>query len=303
MTTIQLRGTFMIGENLKTANLVASDLASGISTELDGHDVEMTFVGFGEPSSEHEAAMWVNGFELSVSLADVSESSQRLGIRFLFDIARRAADVLRVTQPTSGMPGTPPRIAQVVLLVDGLARNLDFDWHSDYRPSAALFYGEGLQPDKADMLRGIRSELSEDWDLDTYIGQALFMTRFNSDSNPSLALFLAALCCEVKIKRALRANVATHQKGALDLVVPETRAATEAIPRLYSSVATRFWGRSLKKDRPILFAQLVELFEMRNRFAHGSSNVSIDSALSKVVAARKILAWVDSGYVKPNYKH
>ena len=303
MTETRLTGTFMIGENLKTANLVAADLASGISTTVDGRDVRMTMIEFGEPSGEPGPSQRVKGFTLAISLPDHSAPTQRSGIELLLALARKAADVLRVTQPTSGMPGTPPRTSGLVLTVDGQTRHLDVDWHDDYRPSAAVIYGEGLQPDARDMLRGIRGELSADWDLDTYIGQALFMTRFNSDSNPSLALFMAALSCEVKIKRALRANVSTEQAAALSEVIPETRPAIVGIPRLYSSVATEFWGRSLKKDRPALFAELVQLFEMRNRFAHGSGTVSVEAALTKVIAARKILAWVEQGHVEPNYKH
>ncbi len=242
----------------------------------------------------------IGGFEVQVEALGDSEEEINRAADVIVQVGRRVSDFLRTTQPTTGLPGVSPPMQELVQIDHlGLERPHSFEF-GDYRPSVVMVYAEELRP-AADHLAAAASDgLNEDWDLDTYIGQARHLAVYNPDANPALAVFLAVLACEIKIKRTLRRDTPPEQQQALLEIVPLRAQTTKPLVSLFSSVALQFLGRSMKQERPVLFKNFVEMVEARNEFTHRAVPASVDVAMKSATTARRALRWAD-GDRQPNY--
>lgn len=162
--------------------------------------------------------------------------------------------------------------------------------------------GEDTQPHAEDFLRAIHGELNDDWDLDILLSQARHCAQNNWDSNPALALFLAALVVETKMKRVLWRDAPTELQDELREDVPIDKPLKFPVQKLFSSIAKKYLGRTLKADRPGLWPETQRIFPRRNDFAHQAKLVTHKDAEHAVTWARRVAWWADNGD-RQNYPH
>ena len=299
MTLFKLEGTVPLGPTFGTLPQIGADVESGVTAMVDGVEVTVLF----SPLSEPGYSVMPSTLTVAVSYSDGEAApSQERAFELLVDSTQNVLDMICVTQTTTGLPGTLPNFSHVVFSRDGSVEPLGFNWRSGYREVAMIIRPKELQPHANDFRRAVQRELNDDWDLDILIAQARHYSEMNWDSNPSLSMFMAALVLETKMKRVLwRETPAELQEDLLTEVPVETAAKGEVL-QLFSSVATKYLGRSLKKERPKLWPTVRKVFEDRNRFAHQAMHVTHEEANRAVRCARLVMLWAD-GDSQPNYPH
>lgn len=296
----KLEGLVPLGPTLGTLPQLGEDVRSGITANVNGVEVTIKF------GSDSPLGYTVMPTTLSVTVGcsgDGDIASRRRAFDLLLEVTRNALNMIRVTQPMTGLPGTLPAFSNVLFHSDGKVEPLGFDWRDGHRPVATIISRPELQPHAADFERAIQGELNDDWDLDILIGQATHYARDNWDSNPSLSLVLAALVMETKMKRVLRRDTPADMQEDLLLEVPLERPLKKTVESLFSSQTKMFLGRrSLREERPHLWPEVLKIFKARNDFAHQAINVSRDDAIKAVTCARRVMLWADDKSPQ-NYPH
>lgn len=298
MTICKLVGTVPLGPTLGTLPQLGDDVRDGITADVDGVEVTISFA----PAPTSGYLFMPSTLIATVGCSDDGTPSRHRAFELLIEVTQNVLDMIRVTQPTTGLPGTLPNFDGVRFYRDGHVEPLGFDWYSDYRPLAMILTTPGRQPHADDFRRSIQRDLNADWDLDILIAQARHYAQNNWDSNPALSLFLAALVVETKMKRVLWRDTPSDTQDALLLVVPKQKALKHDVLSLFSSIAEEFLGRSLKKERPTLWAGVQKIFERRNQFAHRATPIARDEAKDAVTCARRVLLWADQS-APQNYPH
>ena len=298
MTICKLEGTVPLGPTLSTLPQLGEDVRHGVNATVDGVEVTIMF----SPVSPSGYTVMPSTLTVAVGCLDDGMSSRQRAFDLLVDVTQNVLNMIRVTQPMTGLPGTLPNFNGVKFYRDGHIEPLGFDWHADYRSVATIIMPPELQPHARDFRRAVQRELNSDWNLDILIAQARHYAQNNWDSNPALSLFLAALVLETKMKRVLWRDTPSDMQDALLLVVPERKALKHDVLSLFSSIAQAFLGRSLKKDHPNLWTEVQEIFDRRNRFTHQATLITRDEANDAVRCARRVLIWADQG-APQNYPH
>lgn len=237
-----------------------------------------------------------------LTFSDIGVASRRAAMTKLIEVSQNVLNMIRVTQPVTGLPGTLPDFEQMRFSVNGKEQPLGFDWYRDHRPVATILRTEDTKPHAEDFRRVVCGEVNEDWDLDILISQARHYAQNNWDSNPALALFQAALVAETKMKRVLWRDTTYELQSALQLIVPKKSPLKHDALSLFSSIAEAFLGRSLKAERPALWKEIREIFKRRNDFAHQAKLVSHSEAERAVTCIRRVALWADNGAAQ-NYRH
>ncbi|TDW64181.1 hypothetical protein EDF51_11412 [Curtobacterium sp. PhB25] len=295
----ELRGTIEFGHTLGTVPQLADDVRDGIRARLDHIDVVVSF------EAEHfqtEDACFPSTCTIGLTFDDAGIESRRGAVALLIKVGQRVLDMIRVTQPVTGFPGALPEFKRVDFRVGGVPAELGFSWNDDYRRVAMIVRSRDTRPNAEHFLRAIHDDLNEDWDLDILIGQARHYAQNNWDSNPALALFLAALVAETKMKRVLWRDAPAELQDELLEVVPQDKQLQKQVQSLFSSLAMCFLGRSLKKERPGLWKDADWIFKRRNAFAHKGELVTRDDANRAVTWARNVALWADND-ARQNYPH
>lgn len=299
MTLFKLEGTVPLGPTLGTLPQIGDDVENGITANVDGVDVAIQF----SPLSEPDYINMPSTLTVAVSFGDDDAAPSRQGaFKILVDATQNVLDMIRVTQTTTGLPGTLPNFTNMVFSRDGLVQPLEFDWAAGYREVATIIRPKESQPHANDFRRAVQRELNEDWDLDILIAQARHYSEMNWDSNPSLSLFMAAIVLETKMKRVLWRDTPEDLQEDLLEIVPVRAAVKGDVLKLFSSVATKYLGRSLKNERPQLWPTVQKVFEDRNNFAHRAVHVTREEANRAVTCALLVMLWAD-GDSQPNYPH
>jgi len=299
MGIYELEGTVPLGPTLGSLPQIGADLENGVTANVDGAEVTIKF------SSLSQSGYSVMPSTLKVLVRfseDHGVSSRQRAFGLLVDAAQNVLDMIRVTQPTTGLPGTLPNFSDVVFRRDAFVEPLGFDWRQGYRQLAMIVRPEELRPHADDFKRAVQRELNDDWDLDILISQARHYAQMNWDSNPSLSMFLAALVLETKMKRVLWRDTPAEKQDALLQEVPEKAPLKCDVLMLFSSVAMKYLGRSLKKEKPNLWPMVRKIFEDRNQFAHQAIHVTRDEANDAVRCVRRVMLWLDDG-AQQNYRH
>ena len=295
----ELEGTIPLGPTLGSLPQIGADVENEITANVDGMEITLKFSSL----SQSDFSVMPSTLKVVVSFSDDhGVSSRQRAFDLLVDASQNVLDMIRVTQPTTGLPGTLPNFTNVVFRRDASVEPLGFDWRQGYRPVAMIIRPEELRPHANDFKRAVQRELNDDWDLDILISQARHYAQMNWDSNPSLSMFLAALVLETKMKRVLWRNTPSEMQEALLQVVPETAPLKCDVLMLFSSVATKYLGRSLKKEKPKLWPVVRKIFEDRNQFAHQAVHVTRDEANDAVRCARRVMLWLYNG-AQQNYRH
>jgi len=286
------------GRTLGTAPQLASNVGEDIRVHVDGHDISVLF----NPVPSGGQVYMPKTCVVQLTFADTGVPSRRAAFAVLVRAAQDVLDVIRVTQPATGLAGALPSFERVNFRQNGKEQPLGFDWYLDHRPVAMILHAEDTQPHADDFRRLLLGEVNEDWDLDILISQARHYAQNNWDSNPALALFQAALVMETKMKRVLWRDTPGPLQASLQLIVPKKSSMKHDVLSLFSSIAQAFLDRSLKVERVALWDETRSVFDRRNEFAHQAKPVSHHEAERAVRCARRVGLWADNGAAQ-NYRH
>ncbi|WP_146079069.1 hypothetical protein [Pseudoclavibacter sp. RFBA6] len=298
MTHYEVVGTVSLGPTLGTLPQLGEDVRDGISARIQGSAVTVDFTS----TSPRGSQFMPFSMTVRVTCFDDDISSRRSAFAILIRVTKDALDMIKVTQPTTGMPGVLPKLDSVEFYENGLVTPLGFDWSRGYRDVAMILWSTEVQPHAEDFRRAIQGELNPDWDLDLLLGQARHYAQNNWDSNPALSLFLSTLALEAKMKRVLHRKCPESMRALLLEEVPEDKQIQGDVRSLFSSKAKKYLGISLKRENPELWDNLVTLFPLRNNFAHRAELVDRDQAQIAAVCARRVMLWADQGELQ-NYPH
>jgi hypothetical protein len=108
------------------------------------------------------------------------------------------------------------------------------------------------------------------------------------------AVLLAAIACEVKIKKTLEQLASDGQLALVELVLKHPRDVSVATAALFDKALKAVCGRSLREDDPGLFKAVTRLYEVRNKIAHRGRSVHPDGELwTHVMTAVGAFAYLD----------
>jgi len=126
---------------------------------------------------------------------------------------------------------------------------------------------------------------------------AMHLATSSTRQNLRHAVLLAAIACELAVKRTLLSEVAgPTQADLVSLVLDNPRDVSVSAVNLFHKGCQAVSGRSLRKESPGLFKRVEHLFEDRNRIAdRGHSVMPEDPRLiDDVQAAGQALAWLEA---------
>ncbi|MFN0105557.1 MAG: hypothetical protein ACKV2U_26155 [Bryobacteraceae bacterium] len=127
---------------------------------------------------------------------------------------------------------------------------------------------------------------------ETLLADALYFIQLNPPDSHR-AVLIAAIACEVKVKDALRKKTPTERLPLVNLILENPRDWSMAAQALYDKVTKAAFGRSLKDENRILFKEIGELFELRNKIAHKGEKPDQAESKRLVRAGRRAFAWLD----------
>lgn len=122
------------------------------------------------------------------------------------------------------------------------------------------------------------------------LADARFMATLRSPPDLRLAVLLAAIACEAKIRRVLRDAADPVMLPVLEIVLSRPMPALS----LVDEVANATTGRSLKTEDHDLFLGVKALFETRNAIAHGTRRPSEVDMRQGVNMAVRACTWLDT---------
>jgi hypothetical protein len=138
------------------------------------------------------------------------------------------------------------------------------------------------------------AESGEDPTLaDTLLADARFLAKAAEPRDPSRALLIAAIACEVKIKAVLTSLASDEQAPLTELLLSNPRDWSMAASALFHKPLRIIGGESLKDHDPELWKRIEKLFQRRNALAHRGVVPSDDEALDGVRAAADVFPWLD----------
>jgi hypothetical protein len=301
MIPVRLWSRFTLGRTFKEIPNVAGDLAGErIFQDIDGYRVEILFENslLGDVSLvDRETQVATTGFMLphiDVYTDKLLDSDDDLAgsLRDAFDACAKSAalvsDTCRISQPSTGLAGIFP-------ILDFARADIDGKWSDPilfihYRVSAMV--SGWPRPDLHDMRRTLdRKEV----DLAAVLlAQASNSAMSNPDSSNGVAVVLAAIACEMKIKQCLTELSSDEKRALVNLIIPTKGRALLPVYELFKKVAAAVFGRSLFDEDPALFHRYQKLAEERNLFAHRGIEIHEKEAWAHVVTARNVFTWIDS---------
>jgi hypothetical protein len=154
--------------------------------------------------------------------------------------------------------------------------------------------GAPLDPAAIDGLRALIEGAATPALADTLLADARFLASEADPTDPSRALLIAAVACEVKIKTTLRAMSTDEQRPLTELLLGNPRDWSLAAAALFNRPLEIVAGHSLKEHNDPLWKRIDKLFNRRNGLAHREEIPSEDDARDGVLAAREVFSWLDS---------
>ena len=146
-----------------------------------------------------------------------------------------------------------------------------------------------IQPDQVHQLAEALKEPHAPMLAEALLADAFY---YSSDAKPPdqpRALLIAAVACEVKIKKSLRGRVAPEAEDLLELALRNTRPTVA----LFGKVCNAVTGRSLSEENRPLYNKLDDLFEGRNALAHHGKIPDDARVTESLNAAREAFQWLD----------
>jgi hypothetical protein len=229
--------------------------------------------------------------EVEAEVSDIERRDAELAPAFGLAVktATRITDEARRTQPWGGLVGSQPDVVEVFVTdVDtGLVHEVDhptgvfrsFVWDRD-RVTAERIVG-ALQGGAADL-------------PDVLLAQARYLAHHAPDRQPSLAVVLAAVGCEAKVKTFLLDHAEGRARDLLDVILKENRISHQPAVELFGFVAEAILGLSLRTADRDLFRRVGALFVARNALVHRATAPAVDEAIRHVAAAREAFHWLNT---------
>src|SRR5207244_2004816 len=103
---------------------------------------------------------------------------------------------------------------------------------------------------------------------DELLADARFYAWHASQPNPRIAVLLAAIATEVRIKAFLTSSATPEQAPLVNLILSSPQDVSLAAVSLFDKGLLAVCGRSLRADDPAGYKALIGLFEARNKLAH-----------------------------------
>lgn len=187
-----------------------------------------------------------------------------------------------------------PRATGHVTIVDRNGVRIPLSWNPpmaiEWRGEVSLMGVSQLEEIAASVRLGQRPSRPRQ-----LLADAEFHAFHARDSNPGLALVLAAVACEMAVKSFMRETCDAVQLALVELVVESPRDVSLAAASLYDKGLRALNGQSLKDADRELYKALTALFEHRNRFAHGRElGLSGGEVRADLEAARGALDYLQS---------
>jgi hypothetical protein len=126
---------------------------------------------------------------------------------------------------------------------------------------------------------------------DTLLADARFLASTADPPDPSRALLIAAVACEVKIKATLVALATPEQAPLAQLLLSRPRDWSLAASALFNEPLKIIGGKSLK-DEKALWKRVIDLFEGRNDLAHRGHVPTEKQGKDAVDTAREVFTWL-----------
>lgn len=206
----------------------------------------------------------------------------------LLTAAARLSDAIRIIQPSVGLPGESPEILACVAvdpeteveitipvpIKRGIGMVIGYPTLSVERAQQALRDG----PDA----------------ISSLLAQARYLVRSVRDPQPGLAILLAAVACEARVKEILLERASPATKPLLDTLLRKPRIFQEPALELFGEVSKAVLGKSLREEDRPLWKKVDELFQARNKMAHVADRPPLEKARELVFAANEAMEWLDS---------
>jgi hypothetical protein len=143
------------------------------------------------------------------------------------------------------------------------------------------------------LLGSVRAEASPPIP-ESLLSDAQFLAWELNPPDATRAVLMAAIACELKVKKSLRDRCPDDQADLLDFVLENPREITvTAADGLFDKLMEVAQGRSLRKADRELFKRIRRLFEVRNDIAHRGLAPAPEEASGLVRAARDAFTWLD----------
>ena len=125
------------------------------------------------------------------------------------------------------------------------------------------------------------------------LADAKYLAWIREPADLHLAVLLAAMACEAKIKGLLRDRARSpEQLGLVEVIIDNPRDVTVAVASLFNLPAKAVLGRSMKEENKTLFRATEALFSTRNAIAHGKPRPAEQKMRAAVTTASDVFAWL-----------
>jgi hypothetical protein len=206
----------------------------------------------------------------------------------VFTAATRLSDAIRLIQPSVGLPGESPKILSCVAI--------DPETGVEIRIPVPIKKGIGMVVGYPPLtLERAQQVLRDGPDaVSSLLAQAKYLVRSVRDPQPGLAILLAAVACEARVKEVLLECASPATRPLLDTLLRKPRIFQEPALELFGEVSKAVLGKSLREDDRPLWKKMDELFQARNKMAHVADRPPLDKARELVFAASDAMEWLES---------
>jgi hypothetical protein len=206
----------------------------------------------------------------------------------MFTAAARLSDSIRLIQPSVGLPGETPETLSCVAI--------DPETEVEIAIPVPIKKGIGLVVGYPPLtLERAQQVLRDGPDaISSLLAQAKYLVRSVRDPQPGLAILLAAVACEARVKEVLLERASPATKPLLDTLLRKPRIFQEPALELFGEVSKAVLGKSLREDDRPLWKKIDELFQARNKMAHVADRPPLEKARELVFAANDAMEWLDS---------
>jgi hypothetical protein len=150
-----------------------------------------------------------------------------------------------------------------------------------------------LRLDRAD-LSAVLNAISEDIEpgiAESLLADAWHLSDASGANDRNRAWIVAAVACEVRVKREIRQRAGTDR---LDLVELLLRRRSN-LPELLDEVWRAVLGKSLRTEDPALFEDIKSLTLQRNRLVHvGKGDPRVGTSLDPAHVAQALFDWLNA---------
>lgn len=218
-------------------------------------------------------------------LHELCDDAQRLARAFV-ESAR-----VRGRQPWLGISGEGPTGI-------GAGKLFDLDENAIIPASIGLRGSEVMLTKESDALDDDRLRAVIDGAVaapslaDSLLTDAAYYEAFATPKDPTRALLISAVACEIKVKECLRRVVRPESQELLEVLLESPRDFSLAAFALFDKAARAACGRSLKDENKELHKRVNSLFELRNKIAHRGASTTPEQAAECLRSAVEAFRWL-----------